>query len=90
MIMGRIIHGICYRLGVWWRSLLQSVHGDATIIGRASGDNRDYVDQNCMEEEFLARKEFCQDLEERGLLHALSSGEPEQIGFTFDRYRHSL
>ncbi|KAJ5830857.1 uncharacterized protein N7525_009110 [Penicillium rubens] len=90
MIMGRIIHGICYRLGVWWRSLLQSVHGDATIIGRASGDNRDYVDQNCMEDEFLARKEFCQDLEKRGLLHALSSGEPEQIGFTFDWYRHSL
>jgi serine/threonine protein kinase len=48
------------------------------------------MDQNCMEEDFLKQKEFCQDLEKRGLLHALSSGEPEQIGFTFDWYRHSL
>ncbi|KAJ5399133.1 hypothetical protein N7465_009622 [Penicillium sp. CMV-2018d] len=89
MVMGRIIHGICYRLGVWWRSLLQSVYGEATIARRASGDNRD-VDQNCMEEDFFSKKESCQDLEKRGLLHALSSGEPEQIGFSFDWYRHSL
>jgi serine/threonine protein kinase len=53
-------------------------------------DNRHYADQDCTEEEFLSRKEFCQDLEKRGLLQALSSGEPEQIGFTFDWYRHSL
>ena len=89
MGMGSIIHGICYGLGVWWRSFLQSVHDEATIAGRASGDNHD-VDQNCMEEEFLSKKEFCQDLEKRGLLRALSSGEPEQIGFSFDWYRHSL
>ncbi|KAJ5907321.1 hypothetical protein N7495_000003 [Penicillium taxi] len=89
MVMGRIINGICYGLGVWWRLLLQSVHGEATIAGRASGDNRD-VDQNYMEEDFFSKKEFCQDLEKRGLLHALSTGEPEQIGFSFDWYRHSL
>ncbi|KAJ5169740.1 uncharacterized protein N7500_002523 [Penicillium coprophilum] len=70
-------------------TLLQSVHGEATIAGRASDDNRD-VDQNCMEEDFFSKKEFCQDLEKRALLHALSSGEPEQIGFSFDWYRHSL
>lgn len=89
MVMGSIIHGICYGLGVWWRLLLQSFHGEATIAGRASDDNRD-VDQNCMEEEFFSKKEFSQDVEKRGLLHALSSGEPEQIGFSFDWYRHSL
>ncbi|CRL30013.1 unnamed protein product [Penicillium camemberti] len=89
MVIGSIIHGICYGLGVWWRSFLQSVHGEATIAGRTSDDNRD-VDQNCMEEDFFSKEEFCQDLEKRGLLHALSSGEPEQIGFSFDWYRHSL
>lgn len=41
-------------------------------------------------EEFLWQKEFCQDLERRRLLDLLSSGEPEQIGFTFDWYRHSI
>lgn len=90
MVMDRIIHGICYGLGVWWRSLLQSVHGKSTIAEQASGDNRDNVDQNCLGEGFLSKKAFCQDLEKRGLLQVLSSGEPEQIGFTFDWYRHSL
>ncbi|KAJ5198746.1 uncharacterized protein N7498_007863 [Penicillium cinerascens] len=90
MVMGRLIHGIFFGLGVWWRSLLQRVHGEARIVRRASGDNRDVVDQTCLEEEFLLKKEFCQDLEKRGLLDALSSGEPEEIGFTFDWYRHSL
>lgn len=48
------------------------------------------VDQACLGEEFLSKRKFCEDLEKRGLLHALSLGEPEQIGFTFDWYRHSL
>lgn len=38
------------------------------------------MDQNLLEGEFLLTKEFCQVLEKRGLLHVLSSGEPEQIG----------
>ncbi|KAL2866197.1 uncharacterized protein BJX67DRAFT_355961 [Aspergillus lucknowensis] len=42
------------------------------------------------EEGFTTKKAICQDLEKRGLLHVLSSGEPEQLGFTFDWYRHSL
>lgn len=89
IVIGRITYGICYGLGAWWRSLLQSVYSEAITAGRASGDNRD-VDQNCMEEDFFSKKEFCQDLEKRGLLHALSSGEPKQIGFSFDWYRYSL
>lgn len=48
------------------------------------------VDKNCLGEEFVSEKEFCLDLEKRGLLHVLSSGEPEEIGFTLDWYRHSL
>lgn len=90
MSMGRTIHGIFYGLGAWCRSLLHSVHGEAIVAERASGDDRDSVDQNCLGEEFISKKEFCRDLEKRGLLHALSSGEPEQIGFTFEWYRHSV
>ncbi|KAI9034835.1 uncharacterized protein KD926_005325 [Aspergillus affinis] len=90
MAMGRIIHGIFYGLGAWCRSLLHSFHGKAIIAERASGDNRDSKDENCLGEEFISKKELCRDLEKRGLLHALSSGEPEQIGFTFDWYRHSI
>lgn len=48
------------------------------------------VDRKCSREEFLSKKEFCQDLEKRGLLRVVSSGEPEQIGFKFEWYRHSL
>lgn len=53
---------------------------------RAIGDDCDVMDQICLEEDFLSKKEFCQDLEKRGLLDALSSGEPREIGFTFEWY----
>ncbi|KAJ6008547.1 hypothetical protein N7540_012523 [Penicillium herquei] len=36
------------------------------------------------------RKRFCRDLEKRGLLEALSKGEPEDIGFTLEWYRYSV
>jgi serine/threonine protein kinase len=70
-------------------TLLKTIHGEASIARRASDDNRD-VDQNCMEEDLFSEKEFCQDLEKRGLLQVLCSGEPKQIGFPWDWYRHSL
>ncbi|KAI1910190.1 hypothetical protein LOZ12_006283 [Ophidiomyces ophidiicola] len=35
-------------------------------------------------EEFLASKQFCQDIESRGLIHLLSSAEPKEMGFTFN------
>lgn len=90
MALRRIVHWIFYGLGVWCQSLLHSVHREATIAERDRGNDCDRVDENFLREEFISKKEFCQDLEKRGLLHALSSGEPEQIGFTFDWYRHSI
>lgn len=54
-----------------------------------NGDNRG-MDQQCTQEELFSEKKFCQDLEKGGLLQALSSDEPEQLGFSFDWYRHSL
>jgi hypothetical protein len=89
MAIGRLFHGILYGLGMWWRSLFQSVRGEASIDKRGCGDNNDVVDQNCLERDFLSKKKFCQDLEKRGLLGVLSLGEPEEIGFTFDWYRYS-
>jgi hypothetical protein len=60
-------------------------------MGRAIGDSSDIkVDQNLLEGSFASKKGFCQDLEKRGLLRALASGEPEEIGFAFDWYKHSL
>lgn len=41
-------------------------------------------------EGFPSKKEFCQDLEKRGLLDLLCACEPEDIGFIFSWYRHSL
>ncbi|KAJ5941687.1 hypothetical protein N7516_001855 [Penicillium verrucosum] len=40
-------------------------------------------------ETFSSKKEFCQSLEKRELLHMLSLGEPEQLGFTIEWYRYS-
>ncbi|KAJ6096910.1 hypothetical protein N7486_007656 [Penicillium sp. IBT 16267x] len=86
-IMIRIAHGIYYGLGAWWRSLLQRFAGNARNTERSNDVNGD---DNRLGEDYNSRKEFCQDLEKRGLLHELSLGEPEQLGFTFDWYRHSL
>jgi hypothetical protein len=45
--------------------------------------------ENRTAEDFSSKKAFCQSLERRGLLHMLSSGEPGQLGFTIEWYRHS-
>ncbi|KAJ5882826.1 uncharacterized protein N7473_011088 [Penicillium subrubescens] len=89
VVMGRVIHGLWYGLGNSWTSVLRSTNGEVTITERAKDDNSDDVDKN-LGEEFLYKKGVCIDLERRGLLRLLCSGEPEQIGFTFDWYRHSL
>lgn len=50
-------------------------------------DDRD-VSQSCPADDFLSKKAFCEDLEKHGLLHMLSSGEPEQLGFILKFYRY--
>lgn len=40
-------------------------------------------------EDFVSKKSFCQDLEKRGLLQLLCSDEPNELGFSFEWYRHS-
>jgi hypothetical protein len=63
---------------------------DETSSRRESnGDSRDDVDLDNLTEEFFPKKVFCQVLVKRGLLNLLSSGEPIDLGFTFEGYRHS-
>lgn len=62
---------------------LKSTDGEATTAEEANGKSCDEAPIS-LGEGFTSEKEFCQDLEKRGLLHLLSFGELEQIGFTFD------
>ncbi|KAJ6127625.1 hypothetical protein N7523_003237 [Penicillium sp. IBT 18751x] len=91
VVMGRIIRGIWHGLGRWWSSFLQCINGEVTKASEPnSNKNVEDVDQNRLGKRFLLKNSFCQDLEKRGLLHMLASAEPEQLGFTFDWYRHSF
>ncbi|KAJ5458121.1 hypothetical protein N7475_009509 [Penicillium sp. IBT 31633x] len=56
--------------------------------GNRAGSREEEVENPL--EELISEKEFCQDLQKQGLLDLLCSGEPEQIGFKFDWYRHSI
>jgi len=65
------------------------IEGTNAVSGRElNGDSCD-VDQDHSIEGFSLKRAFCQDLEKRGLVQLLSSGEPEQLGFTFEWYRHT-
>ncbi|KAL4935472.1 hypothetical protein BDV06DRAFT_228799 [Aspergillus oleicola] len=88
-ILGRILHRLWYGLRDWLTFAFQSPN-EVTTTGRVADDSGYKADQNSLDEDFTSKKAFCQVLEKRGLLRALSSGEPEQLGFTFDWYRHSV
>lgn len=64
--------------------------GFATRVGIADcKDDRRDMNQSQLAEDFSSKKAFCQNLEKKGLLHILTSGEPEELGFTFEWYRHT-
>ena len=74
-------------------SLRHSINGNATKNKWSNGkgpnsNNCNNVDQT-VSADFISKRSFCQDLERRGLLHLLSSGEPEQLGFTLEWYRYA-
>lgn len=87
MAMGHVVHGLRSGLGGRWALLRQSTNDETTNqwepSGDSSGDSCDNADQGHSAEDFSSKKAFCQDLEKRGLLRLLSSGEPEQLGFHF-------
>ncbi|KAJ5715700.1 uncharacterized protein N7483_012881 [Penicillium malachiteum] len=90
MIIGRLVHGIFNGLGGWWKLLFHNFQGSTRIANRSSDDSCGAMDQSHLEEDFVWKREFCQDLEKRGLLESLFKGKPEDIGFTLHWYRHSL
>ncbi|KAJ5151649.1 hypothetical protein N7492_009944 [Penicillium capsulatum] len=56
---------------------------------KADGSTSDNQNQARLDDEYLSHQEFCKNLERRGLLQVLTSGEPEQLGFPLKWYRHS-
>lgn len=90
-VAGHIIRELWCSLGVWRVLVRQSTDGEATNAEEANGrqPNRMSCDGADQEEDSASKKAFCQDLEKRGLLDLLSSDEPEQLGFSFELYRHS-
>lgn len=40
-------------------------------------------------EDFVSKRAVCQDLQRRGLLQVLSTGEPQHLGFSLEWYRHT-
>ena len=82
--IGRMIRELWSRLGDWWMVRQRTNEATNTDLG---GDTFDDADRGLLGSR--SEKEFCQDLEKRGLLDLLSSGEPEHIGFTLEWYRHS-
>ena len=91
-ITGRVIFGL-WRSFTSFLALVLSHICESIKFEVANGEKSDgqrcEADEDCSPEEFSSRKAFCQDLEKRGLLHLLSSGEPEHLGFTLEWYRHS-
>ncbi|KAJ5796857.1 serine/threonine protein kinase [Penicillium psychrosexuale] len=54
-----------------------------------NSDGNYSVDQDHSFEPFSSKKDFCQDLEKRGLLRLLISGKPMELGFNME-HRHVL
>ncbi|GFF62839.1 kinase-like protein [Aspergillus udagawae] len=83
--IGHIICGLWGSLGNLGVSLRQSPN-DANI---EVANGRESIREICDDMDEDKKKAYCQDLEKRGLLQFLSSAEPEQLGFTFEWYRHT-
>ncbi|CAG8009179.1 unnamed protein product [Penicillium salamii] len=49
----------------------------------------DREDQSHTVEDDLSKNTLCQELEKDGLLRLLCSGEPEELGFKLEWYRHA-
>lgn len=75
--IGRMLRRLWYSLRTQRRS-----NGEVT-----NGDDYYKVDQNHSGDYSSSKKEFCQDLEKRGLLRLLTSSTPTELGFIIE-HRH--
>ncbi|KAI1920942.1 hypothetical protein LOZ66_000958 [Ophidiomyces ophidiicola] len=85
IVIKRIFYGIWSSFGSW-QKLMWAFNGQGRKLGPT--DNKK-AKKTCRvhdrsAEEFLANKQFCQDIENRGLVQLLSSARPEEMGFTFN------
>ncbi|KHN98812.1 protein kinase-like protein [Metarhizium album ARSEF 1941] len=91
-IICRVIRGLLNTVRYWCELVLRrkGARTNPKVVnsGEPDGHSCD-VDQNHPAEEFPPGRAYCQDLEKRGLLDLLSSGEPEKLGFTLEWYRHT-
>lgn len=92
VVIGRIIRELWSNFRHWW--VLVFSRNGRTINPKISNDEEPNsyncgMDQVHLAGDSTSKKAFCQNLEKRGLLYLLSSGEPEQLGFTLEWYRHS-
>ncbi|KAE8352184.1 kinase-like domain-containing protein [Aspergillus coremiiformis] len=72
------------------KSLVEGTSGGGTDTETIKPNGGSFnVDRDHLAENFSSKKAMCQDLERRGLLRLLSSGEPGQLGFALEWYRHS-
>lgn len=85
--IGNIVCGLGEFVGSWWASLRPTTTNGMSNSDRSNSTR--HVDHGRPAEDFSFAKTYCQDLEKGGLLRVLSSAEPEQLGFTFEWYRHS-
>ncbi|RAL06391.1 kinase-like protein [Aspergillus ibericus CBS 121593] len=82
MIVSRIIHGL-WRSLAKWRWLVRRENNDNLINSiKTDGDSCEVLNQD-------SKTATCKDLVRCGLLDLLSSGEPGQLGFQVEWYRHS-
>lgn len=92
MDIGHFIRGLWCNLGDWRIFLRQSTNKVTNTTPandkKLNGDRCDGANQDYSAEVYLLSRKLCQDLEKDGLLLLLSSGEPEQLGFTFQWERH--
>ncbi|RHZ67362.1 uncharacterized protein CDV56_109417 [Aspergillus thermomutatus] len=87
-VIGRVIRGL-WKSFVLCRTSQEATKPEVANGGELDGYSRGIGRQNNSVVDFSSKRTFCQNLEKRGLLHMLSLGEPEQLGFTIEWYRHS-
>lgn len=75
----RILRWLCDSLGPQQRN-----NEEVTSV-----DDLYKADQNYTSEDLSSKREFCWDLEKRGLLRLLTSNEPTELGFSME-HRHVL
>ncbi|KAE8151582.1 kinase domain-containing protein [Aspergillus avenaceus] len=64
-----------------------AAHTESLLAEETSSGGSSRLDHSA--EDCSSKKAICQDLEKRGLLGLLCSGEPASLGFTFEWYRYS-